>query len=433
MKKPFALAFIPLWALCCCCNAAYSQSAAGFPGTVPPLTSFGLSIPLHHSGLRPAGPSPISIAYTNSPDRTSTPGVELAQTISLITGVAISPLLGAGTVGAWKYFQANTPRQRARLPWFAQPWFWIPALLIVMACFLKDTIGIAVPKLLKKPLDAAEVVEHKISGLIATGAFVPLVASVFQQPDIQPAVLAGTGFLAAIDLSWLGNAIMVSLMMITFFIVCVASSTLNILILLSPFRLVDLALKTFRLFLLSTVAATAFANPWLGAAWAFVIIVLAWFIAGWSFRLSHFGLVFIWDFATRRSKRFAPDTIANRVFLARKFNKVPARSYGTLLRHKNDSLVLKYRPWLILPKRTLTLPPGKYAVAKGLLYSEIVRVEGDSLESTILLPPRYRSHEQELVLVYGFADVRDAGARAALLWLLDLVGFRLRPQQMPPP
>src|SRR5208282_425456 len=160
-------------------------------------------------------------------------------------------------------------------------------------------------------------------------------------------------------------------------------------------------------------------NPWLGAAWALVIIVIAWFIAGWSFRLSHFGLIFIWDFTTRRRKRFAPDKIANRVFLARKFNKVPARSYGTLLRDENGNLFLQYRPWLILPKRTLTLLQGQYAVAKGLLYSEIVRVEGGSLKSTILLPPRYRSHEEELVSVYGLTGVRVAGVRVAFRWLLD--------------
>ena len=83
----------------------------------------------------------------------ATPGVDLAHTISEITGVAISPLLGVSAVGAWKYFHAQTPQQFARLPWFAQPWFWIPAFVLVTACFLKDTAGIAAPRLLKKPLE----------------------------------------------------------------------------------------------------------------------------------------------------------------------------------------------------------------------------------------------------------------------------------------
>ena len=54
-----------------------------------------------------------------------------------------SPLLGVSTVGAWKYFHAKTPQQRARLPWFARPWFWITGFVLVTACFLKDTLGIA--------------------------------------------------------------------------------------------------------------------------------------------------------------------------------------------------------------------------------------------------------------------------------------------------
>ena len=107
------------------------------------------------------------------------PGANLAHAISEITGVAISPLLGASAVGAWRYFHAQTPQQRARLPWFAQPWFWIPALVLVAACFLKDTLGLAAPRLLKKPLDVADTIGHKISGLIAIGAFVPLVVAVF--------------------------------------------------------------------------------------------------------------------------------------------------------------------------------------------------------------------------------------------------------------
>ena len=251
--------------------------------------------------------------------------------------------------------------------------------MLVTACFLKDTVGIAAPRLLKKPLDVADAIEHKISGLIATGAFVPLVIAVF--PPAQPdASLPGpNGFLAAIDLSWLGNGLLVPVAMLAFFLVLLASNAINILILLSPFAVVDIALKGFRLLVLLTVTATAFVNPWLGAVWALIIIGIAYFIAGWSFRLSHFGFVFIWEFVTLRRKRFQPDGSANRMFLARKINKVPARSYGKLLRDEKGSLVLKYHPWLVLPERALVLPEGRYAVGKGLFYSQIMRVEGQGL------------------------------------------------------
>ncbi len=355
------------------------------------------------------------------------PGHELAQTISMITGVAISPLLGVSAVGAWKYFKAKTPEQKAALPWFAQPWFWIPAMLIVLACFLKDTLGAAAPTPLKKPLDVAEALENKVSGLVATGAFVPVVAAIFDSPPTQSAV-AQSVLLGAIDLSWLYNAVMVPVSMAAFLVVFIASNTINVLILLSPFPPVDTALKAFRLFLLSTISATALANPWIGAAWAIVLIVIAYMIAGWSFRFSMLGMVFIWDFVTRRHKRFRPEHTGNWMFLGCKTNKVPVRTYGKLIREQQGRLLFVYRPWLVLPARKLQLPQAKYEVGSGLFYSEIMRIEGDDARTALILPPRYRGHEHELAGIYGFAGVRPIGLRAVLRWLKSAIGLSRKPQ-----
>jgi hypothetical protein len=336
-------------------------------------------------------------------------------------------LLGVSAVGAWKYFHARTPQQRARLPWFAQPWFWIPAFVLVTACFLKDTLGITAPRVLKKPLDVADAIEHKISGLIAIGAFVPLVIAVFPTAEPEAALQGANGFLAAINLSWLGNGLLVPVAMLAFFFVFLASNAINVLILLSPFAVVDTALKGFRLLVLLTVTATAFASPWLGAAWALIIIGIAYFLAGWSFRLSHFGLVFIWDIVTLRSRRFVPDPAANRMLLARELNRVPARTYGTLRRDEQGRLILQYRPWLVLPKRTLTLPEGQYFVGKGLFYSQIMRAEDRGSTAVMLLPPRYRGHEEALVTIYSLTAAREAGLRAAFRWLRETLGFKAQP------
>ncbi len=349
-------------------------------------------------------------------------GTEIAQTISMITGVAISPLLGMSAVGAWKFF--HTPSEkRAQLPWFAQWWFWAPALVLVGLCFAKDTLGTAAPTALKKPLDVADTVEHKISGLVATGAFVPIAAAIFQAPGTDGASLSSVGF-AAIDLHWLYNGIMVPVSMVAFVLVFLASTAINILILISPFTTVDTALKTFRLAVLGTVAGTAWANPWIGAAWALILIFIAYFIAGWSFRMFHFGSVYLWDFLTLRSRRFRVDPAASRLFLSRKLEKVPVRTYGKLVRNEQRDLVLKYRRWLVMPERTLTLPAGEYVVGQGLFDSEIAKVEGEDTRSMLTLPPRYRSHEEELARIYGLAGVRPAGLRAAFGWLKGALGFR---------
>jgi hypothetical protein len=387
------------------------------------LCCFGL----HRALAQPAAEVTPAVA-----PKPATPGVEMAQALSTITGVAISPLLGVSAVGAWQYYQAATPAQRAGLPWFAQPWFWAPAFLVVALCALKDAFGITVPALLKKPFDVLETIGHKVSGLVAIGAFVPLVATVFRSAGAQvPASLrlsgtAGHGFLAVIDVSWLGNALAVPLMMWVFLMVFLASNAINILILLSPFPVVDAGLKLFRLGALGTVVATSFLNPWLGALWSLAIILIAWFLAGWSLRLSHFGLVFIWEICTRRSRRFTVNSSGIWMFLGRKINKVPIRTYGRCVRNEQGALVFHYRPWLVLAGRTLEFPPGTYAVGRGLIYSEIIRIEDEQSPSMALLPPRYRSHEAELAAIYSLMGVRDTGLRAAWAWLKEWLGFKSR-------
>ena len=351
---------------------------------------------------------------------------KICEAVATITGVAISPLLGVGAVGAWKYFSVQTTEEKAHLPWFADPLFWVPALLLVLVCFVKDTAGATVlPTALKKPLDALETVEHKISGLVATGAFVPLVASVFTAPAAPDgASLAALGF-ATIDLHWLYNALMIPFAMAAFLIVFLASNAINILILISPFTTVDTALKLFRTAILGTVVGSSAigswsGHPWVGAAWAAIIILISYCIAGWSFRLSHFGLVFIWDFFTGRKSRFKPDATANKLFLGRKINQVPSRTYGKLARNEKGELVLNYRPWLILPQRTLILPDGKYETGRGIFYSEILQIAGDSATTVILLPPRYLGHEEEVAKIYNLAGTRDVGLRAAWAWFKSL-------------
>jgi hypothetical protein len=354
-------------------------------------------------------------------------GIKLAQTLSMITGVAISPLLGVGTVGAWTYFEA--PKEhRANLSWYAQPWFWIPALLLVAFVAAKDILGTAAPTALKKPFDIAEAIENKVSGLVAAGAFVPLAASVFGKEALgDGAMLSSLGF-AAVDFSWLGNLITVPVAMLIFVFVFLLGHSIQVLIILSPFTTVDTALKSARLALLASVPATSYINPWFGALWALIIILVAYLVAGWTFRLSHFGTVFVWDYFTRRRIRFVPDKIENKLFLARAVNKVPIRTYGKLSRDKDGKLILKYRPWLVLPSRILELPEGRYEAGRGIFYSEILRVEGEDVKTMILLPPRYLGHEGQIADIYKFAGTRDVGLRAAWSWLRGAFGFRPRVQ-----
>jgi hypothetical protein len=355
--------------------------------------------------------------------KTPTPGVQMAQTLSTITGVAISPLLGVSAVGCYQYCQARTAGQKTKLPWFASPWFWGPAFFLLAVCFVKDTAGVALPSVVKKPFDAIDAVEHKISGLVAAGAFVPIMVNLIHEANSTgaPGASLGSLGLAAMDAPTVFYDLgMVPVAIIAFFIVLLASNAINILILLSPFTTVDLALKTFRTAILGSVVVSAFINPWLGALWALVLLLISYLIAGWSFRLSFFGSVFLWEFFTGGQKRFRPDAQENTLFLGRKTDRVPTRTYGRLAQNEKGELVFRYRPWLVLPRRSLVLPAGNYAAGRGWFYSEIMRIEGDRAKTVFLLPPRYRGHEDEIARIYHFAGTREVGIRAAWAWFKSL-------------
>jgi len=365
-------------------------------------------------------------AHAQTKPAYAAPGAEFAHNLSVLTGVAISPLLGTSAYGAVRYWKTPAA-QRGHLPWFAQPWFFAPALLLVGVCLLKDTAGTALPSAMKKPMDIAEAVENKVSGIVATGAFVPFLMLMTKDAMGGPEAGLSDMGVAAAGFSGLINLLLVPVSMIAFFIVFLASNAINVLIILSPFTTVDAALKGARLAVLGTVTASAWANPWIGAAWALVIIATSYFIAGWSFRLSFFGTVFAWDFFTFRRVRFTPDPRENKLFLGRKIDKVPARTYGRLSRNEAGRLVLKYRPWLVLPERTLILPEARYAVGKGAFFTEILQLDGDDTRTAFVLPPRYRGDEEKLVGIYGLTDVRPIGLHAMWVWLKETLGFKAQP------
>ena len=353
------------------------------------------------------------------PAKTAEPtlGLEIAKTITMITGVAISPLLGVGAYGAWTWF--DTPSEaKADLPWYARPWFWMSALLVISLVFIKDVAGSAIPDELKQPFDVLEAVESKVSGLVAAGAFIPIAANFLPSlggGEAQQFVAPGLMF-AAIDVNAILNVLLKPFAIIAFLLIWLAAHAINILILISPFSIVDLALKSFRMFLLSLVVGTNFINPTVGVIFALGILLAATLSAGWSFRAAVFGGVFCWDFFTRRRKRFTPDPQVNWMFAAQAFDKAPIRTYSKLGRETDGSLVFEYKPWLVLPVKRVKLAPGDYALGRGLFLRRILRTsDNEESQEVFTLPPRYRGHEAEITKIYGLGPEREIGLLRALM------------------
>lgn len=360
------------------------------------------------------------------------PAAPIASAISTITGVAISPLLGTGGYGAYQWLKADAAG-REKLPWYAQPSFWLPALLLVGICAAKDAFGAAVPPGMKKPLDVVETIENKFSGLIAAGAVVPFALDTMSKllfDTGSPVAAAGsvgtTGMamihLAAVDVTWLVNLLTVPFGIAVFLIVWLGSHAINVLILLSPWGAIDAALKVARTALLGLVTVSATLNPWIGAALSLVVIVVAYLVAGWAFRLTVFGAMFSWEFVSRKRNRFAPAENDNKLFAGPGFRAVPVRTYGRLQQRTEGGLEFVYRPWLVGAPRVAAVPADKrdLAVGEGAFFSDIVDAGDRTLFS---LPPRYRGHEATVARAYQFGGgVKPAGLRKAWSLLREMIG-----------
>ncbi|HTJ78343.1 MAG TPA: hypothetical protein VL357_05050 [Rariglobus sp.] len=373
---------------------------------------------------------PIRAATTESapaatPDKS--PASPIAHAVSTVTGLAISPLLGTGAYGAYQWYAAKTPEQKAALPWYAKTTFWLPALLVVGVCAAKDSLGTVLPPGMKKPLDILETVENKATGLVAAGAVVPFTMNSLSKmiadyhvahPALHP---TGLATIASIDWSWLLNILTVPLGVAIFAVVWMASHAINVLILLSPWGAIDAALKGARTALLGLITVTATLNPWLSAILSLVVIVIAYFVAGWAFRLTIFGSVFSWDFCTGRKGRFTPAERENKLFSSATLTKigVPVRTYGRLISEPdNGKLLFAYKPWLVLNERTVVVPLATPSVGKGLFFSTI----RDGERTAFILPPRYRSHEDAVARIYRLGEVQDAGLLKAWGSLKELFG-----------
>lgn len=372
----------------------------------------------------PAPNIPSTVAAA-PPTRLPPPGVAAAEAVSQLTGIAISPLLGVGAVGAWRYYHV-APSARGGLPWFAQPWFWMPALALVALCFAKDLFGPVIPKVLKKPIDVVELFENKLSGLLATGAIIPLLIAVVQAFDTDGTAPAALG-LAAISPSAAGGGLLAVFGLIAYGVVWLVAHTTQVLILLSPFNTVDLALKAFRTAILGSVVASSFANPFFGAVWAGLIILAAACFSGWALRMLVFGHVFAWDLVSLRHARFVPVGTAHPAFLARKAAGLARRTLGRVSRDEAGRLMFRYRPWLVLPVKSLPLPVGRYEVGQGLLYPSLRSAGLVDKRDWAWFPPRFRGHEVELSRALRLEAVRPVGLRAALGWLKDVFRSTVAP------
>ena len=370
---------------------------------------------------QPAPPAPTSGASRSPAQAASLPGERAAAAVSATTGMAISPLLGVSAVGAWRYFQTPAA-MRSNLPWNTSPWFWTPALLLVLLLALKEPVLYFVPGA-KKPLDLLEVLENKASALVAAPVVLQMAIDAFRTAAPAPGHPVAVVTAGWSPGAWFGVAAGGVGLLVLFGIVWLVAHSINILILLSPSATLDILLRTGRSVVLTVVGVSAFLNPWLGLAVSLLVVLLAVRCFGWSWRLTFYGTTVAVDWLGFRSLSALDAENGIRAFAARSWPGLPVRSRGLLRIGPTGEPEFRARalPWT--PLRVLPLAAAGAVFQRSFPGVNLrVLMEERSLKA-VVLPPRFRGKEEALGQAFGLdfdsENPLSRTLRAAWTWLRE--------------
>lgn len=367
---------------------------------------------------------------------------QVSTAVSTVTSVAVSPLLGVCLFGAWDYFR-TPPAQRARLPFYNFPVFWIPVGLLLILIFIKDTVGGFAP-LIKKPLDAIEVLLlnkaslviigfpvlfHQIESIAGVDSFGRLFSGIL--PVFEPVVYAAGAAPGIIDTA--GHATLTALTVLAgsaaLVVVWLMGHSIDVLLLLSPFPFLDILLKGFRIAVFAVLVGTSLISRSAGLALSLLVIVICAFCAGWAFRLAIFGSVFAWDLLRTMvlGMKRAPNAEKGiRCFCVGRGLRIRKRTLGRLVLSPDRGLEFRYRRIGFGPSRKVQLSGDtSYEIGRGLLQPSLI-VTGEQNEKHRILfrmLPGYGGSEEVLREQLGLRRVCDirlpSGLRAFWRWLND--------------
>lgn len=355
-------------------------------------------------------------------------GREAAVDLARLTGVSMTPLFGMSVLGLQAWLQAS-PGERARLPWYERPAFFVPGILFLVVLWVGHRLPV-IHRLAK----LIQVWEDKIVAALA----IPIVANTFAAAASRPLSLAwglavepsaqaaGSGVVAdaagavSHGAAWLLGVLVGA-------IVWLASHAINVLVLVSPFSLIDWLLKGLRAALLGLLLWATLESPWLGLAVSLAYTLVGLVLAGWTFRLLVFEIVFSRDLLGRRWNLPPREEPAPRAFASSGLPGVKPRTLGRVVA-RPGGLAFRYRPWLVRRARELPLPAsGELAVGRGALGPMLLELdpERDAGRVLVRFPPRYRLDARRLARTLGGLRVEAPSARLSPWgWLDEALGRR---------
>lgn len=350
-------------------------------------------------------------------------GEKISTALATVTSTAISPLVGVSVMGVWHYY--HTPRaQRDQLPLIQKPKFWIPIIVLLVLIFIKDTFGGFAP-LIKKPLDAAEVlfVNHAGLVLIAFPVVLNQVARVMGFQSLrglfafvlsEPVVYAATAQTSGVHHAFtVATAVLYTLVgLAVTFAVWLVGHSFDVLAMISPFPFLDFLLKTIRNIVFAVLAITALVSPHLGLLLSLGLIVFSFLIFGWALRTAVFGTVFalgllrvlLFEAQDKPNPGESVPAFSTRV------RNVPRRTYGRLNTGQDGTLMFGYRRLLVGPeKKVLVGKASSFEVGQGIFSPSVIEpIESAGKHRVVFrLLPTHRGAEELVRACLKLAQVRD--------------------------
>jgi len=372
-------------------------------------------------------------------------GELLSREIAKTTGIALNPILCMSALGAYHYFSTE-PAARPTLPWHAQPLFWGSLSFVLLLIFLKDSGKIVLPKILMVPLDAAEtLIEKKATALLAlpllfslvyNGEFEQLrqvsqqamlffapVSQALAAPDVAGSAVAGPA----------STLLTLAVVYVLFAVVWVVSHAINMLILLSPFNMVDMLLASLRNSLAALVLGLS--GTTFGLGLALVTVALCLWLFPRALRLVFFGTITAYDILVYRLFGRQPDPVGPdqgvRGFTSCVIGTAPPLT-PALLRQQDGRLLVTLRPGVFRARQTIVPEPApaQCELQPGLLSPVIVARATDQNEEIQLfrLLPRHGRHLRQVGQALAIPVAADTSLAAVLGgWLQWVVSLLRKP------
>jgi hypothetical protein len=350
-------------------------------------------------------------------------GEKISTALATVTTTAISPLVGVSFIGVWRYY--HTPRsQRDLLPLIQKPKFWIPVIVLLVLIFIKDTFGGFAP-LIKKPLDAAEVLFVNHAGLVLI-AFPVVLNEVKQVMGFQslrglfayvlsePVVRAATAQASEVHHVFsVATAVLYTVVgLVVAFVVWLVGHSFDVLVMISPFPFLDLLLKIIRNTIFAVLAITALVSPHLGLLLCLGLIVFSFLIFGWALRTAVFGTVYAMGMLQvllfgAQDKPNPGDSVPA---FSTRVRKVPRRTYGRLHTSQDGMLMFRYRRLLVGPERKVLVgKASSFEIGQGIFFPSVIEpIESAGKHRVVFrLLPTHRGAEESVRVCLELTQVCD--------------------------